>query len=82
MRSQASSIARRWLPGSQKGKTDVQRIVIADSKDLAYEYSKFTLTFDTKDGKHFNFDGGTLRVWQKQGGEWKIAAMFLRPYDE
>ena len=70
------------VPGSEKRTTNVQRIVIADSKDLAYEYSRFTLAYDTKGGKHISFPGAGLRVWQKQSGEWKIAAMFMRPYDE
>jgi len=38
------------IPGSQKTKTEVLRIVVADSRDLAYEYSKGTLEFDMKDG--------------------------------
>lgn len=75
------SIGER-VPNSQKSKTEPIRIVVADSHDLAYEYSKFTLEFDIKSGKHANFDGGLLRVWQKQGGEWKQAAVFMRPYSE
>jgi ketosteroid isomerase-like protein len=71
------------VPGSQKIKTEPIRIVVSDSHDLAYEYSKYTLEFTTKkSGKHYSFDGGVLRVWQKQGGQWKQAAMFARPYDE
>jgi ketosteroid isomerase-like protein len=69
------------VPGSQKTKTEVMRIVVADSHDLAYEYSKSTLDFDLKSGKHVSFDTGLLRVWQKQAGEWKEAATFVRPYD-
>ena len=69
------------VPNSQKLKTSPIRIVIADSHDLAYEYSKTTLEFDMKNGQHRSFDTGSLRVWQKQGGEWEIAAMFVRPYD-
>jgi ketosteroid isomerase-like protein len=74
------SIGER-VPGSQKTKTEPIRIVVADSHDLAYEYSKFTLEFDMKSGKHDRFEGGLLRVWQKQGGEWKQAAVFMRPYE-
>ncbi len=70
------------VPGSQKGSTQVIRIVVADSRDLAYEYSKGSLDFDVKSGQHFHTDTGILRVWQKQGGDWKIAATFARPYDE
>lgn len=70
------------VPGSRKDKTEVIRIVIADNRDLAYEYSKSTLSFDLKSGEHRSFDTGLLRVWQKQGGDWKVAAFFVRPYDE
>jgi hypothetical protein len=70
------------VPGSQKSKTQPIRIVIADSRDLAYEYSKGTLEYDMKNGQHRSLDHGILRVWQKQGGDWKIAATFMRPYDE
>lgn len=69
------------VPGSQKSKTEPLRIVIADSHDLAYEYSKSILEFDMKSGRHVNLNTGILRVWQKEGGEWKIAANFARPYD-
>jgi hypothetical protein len=37
------------------------------------------MEFDTKEGKHIKFDGAGLRVWQKQGGEWKQVAMTLPP---
>jgi hypothetical protein len=69
------------VPGTQKSKTDVIRIVIADSRDLAYEYSKATADFDVKSGGHMSFETGALRVWQKQGGEWKVAANFDFRYD-
>ena len=70
------------VPGTQKSKTEVIRIVVADSRDLAYEYSKATLEFDLKSGKHMSVDTGILRVWQKQGGEWKEAAVFNHRYDQ
>jgi hypothetical protein len=71
------------VPESEKTKTEPMRIVVSDSHDLAYEYSKSALEFTTKkSGKHINFDDGILRVWQKQGGVWKEAAMFAFPYDQ
>jgi len=73
-------IANR-VPGSQKAKIDVVRIVVADSRDLAYEYSKGNLEYDLKSGEHRSFMLGLLRVWQKQNGDWKVAAFFTRPYD-
>jgi hypothetical protein len=69
------------VPKSQKSTTDPVRIVVSDSHDLAYEYSKGTLQLETKEGKHQNIERGILRVWQKVAGEWKEAAVFARPYD-
>jgi len=63
---------------SQRNKTAVVRIVIAKSGDLAYEYSNGELSFDTKDGRHVSIPQAILRTWQKEGTEWKIAAMFTR----
>jgi ketosteroid isomerase-like protein len=60
-------------------KTQVERIVVAASGDLAYEYSTFTMTYDD-DGGHHNRTGATLCVWQRVGGEWLTAAQFRRPY--
>jgi ketosteroid isomerase-like protein len=60
-------------------KTDVQRIVVAKADDMAYEYSTFTLSFDD-DAGHKERKGALLRVWRQTGTEWKIAAMFQRPY--
>ena len=80
-REQPQGIANR-VPGSQKSKTEPIRIVIAESGDLAYEYSKTILEFDLKNGQHTTLQGGALRVWQKQGGEWKVAAWFTHRYYE
>jgi ketosteroid isomerase-like protein len=55
--------------------------VIADSRDLAYEYGKVVTEFDLKSGEHVKLEAGLLRVWQKQAGEWKGTAVFTRPYD-
>jgi len=70
------------VPGSTKAKIEPIRIVIADSHDLAYEYSKYTLNFDRKSGEHISLDAARLVVWQKQAGDWKIAAEFMHPYFE
>jgi hypothetical protein len=31
-----------------------------------------------KSGQHVMLETGILRVWQKQGNSWKVAAQFLR----
>lgn len=64
------------VPNTTKTTTTVRRIVVSESGDMAYEYSDGTLDFDLKDGTHISSPNSTLRVWQKQGGQWRIAAMF------
>ncbi len=76
----ASSVLNR-VPGHTTIKTEPIRIVIAESRDLAYEYGKVTTEFDLKSGEHVKLEAGLLRVWQKQDGNWKEAAVFTRPYD-
>lgn len=67
---------------SHKSRTEPVRIVISESGDLAYEYSKVTLEFDLKSGEHTVLHSGLLRVWQKRDGQWKSAAHFSFPYDQ
>ena len=72
--------AENAVAGSQKLKIDVLRIVIAESADLAYEHSKQVREYDLKNGTHVAKPSGVLRVWQKEGGEWKVAAVFNFAY--
>jgi len=64
------------VPDTTKTTTTVRRIVIAASGDLAYEYSDGVLEFDLKAGGHISSPNSTLRVWQKEDGQWKMAASF------
>jgi ketosteroid isomerase-like protein len=63
--------------------TDVQRIEVAASGDLAYEFSYGTLDYDLAGptSQHFAIKTGLLRVWKKVHGEWEVAAFFVRPLD-
>jgi hypothetical protein len=63
--------------------TDVQRIEVAASGDLAYEFSYGTVDFDLAGppSQHVSVRTGQLRVWKKVHGEWRIAAFFRRPLD-
>jgi ketosteroid isomerase-like protein len=61
------------------GKTQVEKIVVATSGDMAYEYSTFTLAFDDDTGHH-DRKGAVLCVWQRVDGQWLTAAEFRRPY--
>ena len=78
------------FPGHEQSKrsnvkttTDVQRIEVAASGDLAYEFSYGTLEFDLAGppSQHVAFKTASLRVWKKVNGEWKIAAALVRPLD-
>ena len=70
----------------QKIKTSIQRIDIAKSGDMAYEFSDAELTVETKgpDGKPRSntFMTSRLRVWKKVGDQWLVAAHFARPHEQ
>jgi hypothetical protein len=68
---------------NQKVTTDVQRIEVASSGDLAYEFSYGTVDYDLAGppSQHVAFQTGLLRVWKKVDGEWRVAATFVRPLD-
>jgi ketosteroid isomerase-like protein len=59
------------------------RIEVASSGDLAYDFSNFELSYDLAgSGKHVAVAGSALTVWKKVNGQWRIAATFMRPYDD
>ena len=60
-------------------RSHIERLDIAKSGDLAYEYSEFTIVYDKSANERTGFDGARLRVWKKVSGQWKIAAQFSRP---
>jgi ketosteroid isomerase-like protein len=62
-----------------KTQTTVERVVVAKSGDLAYEFSNFRTEWDGADGQRAGFDGSYLRVWRKLKGEWLEEAFFGRP---
>jgi hypothetical protein len=68
------------VPGGSRGTKVPVRIVVADSRDLAYEYETTALNIRMKDGTTRNAESAALRVWQKEAGEWKIAAEFSAPH--
>ena len=71
------------VPGSRRRVTTPVRIEIAKSADLAYEFSNSEVRFDLKNGEQESATpASVLRVWKKDGGQWKIAAMFARPHDQ
>ena len=68
------------VPGSRRRVTTPVRIEIAKSADLAYEFSNSELIFDLQNGAREVIPSSVLRIWRKDGGQWKIAAMFARPH--
>ena len=69
------------IPGGRRRVTTPVRIEIAKSGDLAYEFSNSELSFDLKNGERESaIPSSVLRVWKKDAGQWKIAAMFARPH--
>jgi len=59
----------------------IERLVIAQSGDIAYEYGNGTLSWDTPQQKHVQFDNAYLRTWKKTNGQWQVDAFFARPLD-
>ena len=52
-----------------------ERIVVAPSGDMAYEYGTHHMSFDDKQtGKHIDFTNAYLRVWKAVNGSCKLAA--------
>jgi ketosteroid isomerase-like protein len=70
------------VPGSQRSKTTIWQLIISDGGDMAYDYSDATLTFDLKTGEHRSLTNSTIRVWKKEGGQWKLAVSFSAPHRE
>jgi len=59
-----------------------QRIVVANSLDMAYEYGTGDMSYeDLKTGKHVTFQTAYLRVWKSVEGECKVAAFMIRPIE-
>jgi ketosteroid isomerase-like protein len=68
---------------NSKSRQTIQRLEVSASGDMAWEYSLGSLDYDL-DGpppRHVSFEQGILRVWKKVGGQWKVAASFIRPLD-
>jgi hypothetical protein len=67
------------VQGSQRSKTTVRRIDIAQAGDMAYEFSDVELTWDMKTANgvqrsNADFMTSVLRVWKKVEGRWLVDA--------
>lgn len=63
-------------------KRRIERIVVSQAGDMAYEFGYGDLSWDTPEKKHISFEASYLRVWRKINGEWKVEVSFARPNDE
>jgi hypothetical protein len=70
------------VPGSTRLKLTVNRLAVASSGDMAWEYSTGEQSYELKDGTKGAFTNSHLRVWRKDAGEWKVVAQFSRAHDE
>ncbi|MDB5240925.1 MAG: hypothetical protein JWP57_1550 [Spirosoma sp.] len=68
---------------NQQQSMKIERLVVASSGDIAYEYGTFNLNFDSvSEKKHVSFDGAYLRTWRKEKGQWLVDAAFMRPFGD
>lgn len=59
-----------------------QRIVVAKSADMAYEYGTGDMSYDDlKTGKHVTFQTAYLRVWKSVGSDCEVAAFMIKPVE-
>jgi ketosteroid isomerase-like protein len=58
------------------------RIVVAPSGDMAYEYGTAHMSFDSKKEGHVDFTAAYLRVWKAVEGKCKIAAEMFEPENQ
>lgn len=70
------------VPKSERRKTEIVRVEVSKSGDLAYEFSNVELSFERTDGTRVSAPTSVLRVWRKEAGQWKVAAMFARPHHQ
>lgn len=57
----------------------IERLVVAQAGDMAYEFGYATLDWDKPDNSHVSGESTYLRVWRKLQGEWKVEVRFARP---
>lgn len=66
---------------NQQQSRKIERVVVAASGDVAYEYGTFRLIYDSlPDNKHVDHEGAYLRTWRKEKGQWLADITFMRPF--
>ena len=76
--SRPFSGGRRLPSGGLKQEEKIDTIVVSKSRDLAYAYGTAKVSWEGQEP----FDAAFLKVYRKDGDEWKIAAMLQRPLGE
>ena len=67
---------------NERSETEVRRLELSETADMAYEFSDFVLSFEMANtGQQTSFRGSLLRVWKQVSGEWQVAAVFMRPHE-
>jgi hypothetical protein len=62
--------------------SEVLRLEISASGDMAYEFANGVISYEIADpDEKVSFSTSFLRVWKKEDGQWKEAAIFARPHD-
>jgi len=56
-------------PGTDRAVTTVVKLEVANSGDMAWEFSNAEVTFTFQDGKKNTFTRSILRVWRKDAGQ-------------
>jgi ketosteroid isomerase-like protein len=67
---------------NEKAETELVRIEVAPSGDMAYDVTNFTNTWDAANGQSTGFRASRLRVWRKTGGRWQVATQFTHPWED
>ena len=57
----------------------IERLVVAQAGDMAYEFGYGDLAWDTPEKKHVAIESSYVRVWRKMQGSWKVDLSFARP---
>ena len=55
---------------------------MAKAGDTAYEFGYADGSYDTPENQHQSWEASYVRIWQKQGGNWKVAVFFARPNNQ
>jgi ketosteroid isomerase-like protein len=62
-------------PGAADMQSDIGRIEVAKSGDLAVEFGTFSMTMNDKNGKAITENEKSIVTWKKQpDGQWKVVA--------